>query len=395
MSALRPALPDRIQRRKNVRSGRGRRGGAAGRWVPRSKWLFLILAIVVLLYWPYAVSSFYVNMATQALFFGLFALSINLIAGYGGMITLGHAGLLGVAGYSLGILTTQSGMPLALALVASLGIAVFASAFFGILVVRSRGTYFVMITLAEGMMIWGVAERWQGLTGGDNGITGIPQPGFTNTYWKYYYFVLAVVAVCTFLIGRLVRSPFGLSLKGIREAEDRLPPLGYNVTLHKLIAFTISGTFAGVAGLLLAMYNNFFGPSQVFFTASAQGLLMSILGGVGTLVGAFVGSGVVIFIQDYVSSYVPRWETVLGVIFVLVILLAPDGIVGAWTRVVWARVLRRVGLPADAEATGVTTSASGLIGGRAEPDPEVPADDAARREVPAATLDPGSSGHRR
>jgi branched-chain amino acid transport system permease protein len=331
-------------------------------WAPRIKWGFLALAVLLAILLPYGVSSFYVGLATQALFFGLFALSINLLSGYGGMITLGHAGLMGVAGYGLGILTVNKGWALGPALVAALAATVAASALFGLLAVRTRGTYFVMITLAEGMVIWGIAQRWQELTGGENGITGIPKPGFAGEYWQFYYLVLAVVAVCVVLIARLVRSPFGLSLKGIREAEDRLAPLGYHVGLHKLLAFTISGTFAGVAGLLLAMYNNFFGPTQVFFLASASGLLMAILGGVGTLTGAFVGSAVVVGIQNWLSSYVDRWQTVLGVVFVLVILFAPDGLVGLWTRTVWAPLLRRLGARgAAAAAERATASASASV----------------------------------
>jgi branched-chain amino acid transport system permease protein len=221
-------------------------------------------------------------------------------------------------------------------------------------VVRARGTYFVMITLAEGMVVWGIAQRWQELTGGENGITGVPKPSFAaEEDWQYYYLVLVVVAVCTLVIARFVRSSFGLSLKGIREAEDRLAPLGYDVTLHKLLAFTISGLFAGVAGVLLSMYNNFIGPSDVFFLASAEGLLMSILGGVGTLSGAFVGASVVMFIQNYVSSYVDRWQTLLGVVFVLVIVFAPDGIVGAWNRLVWAPLLRKQGKRREVPAAPV------------------------------------------
>lgn len=135
-----------------------------------------------------------------------------------------------------------------------------------------------------------------------------------------------------------MRSPFGLGLKGVRDAEDRLAPLGYNATLHKLIAFTISRFFAGVAALLLAMYNSFIGPSDVFFLASAEGLLMSILGGISTISGAFVGAAVVVVVTNWVSSYVDRWQTLLGVIFVLVILFAPDGIVGIVKRITaWAR----------------------------------------------------------
>jgi branched-chain amino acid transport system permease protein len=328
-----------------------------------SKWSFLAVALVIAAFLPYITSSFVINLATQVLLFGLFALSINIISGYGGMVTLGHAGLLGAAGYALGIFTVHSGVALGPALVLSLGVSVCVSVFFGALAVRARGTYFVMITLAEGMVVWGIAQRWQELTGGENGITGIPKPAFATAYWQYYYVVLVVVAICTLLVARFVRSPFGLSLKGIREAEDRLPSLGYNVGLHKLVAFTISGAFAGVAGLLLAMFNNFIGPSNVFFLASAQGLLMSILGGVGTLSGAYIGSTVVVIIQNWVSSYVARWQTLLGVIFVLVIVFAPDGIVGAWTRWVWMPILQKLGVhKADASKSQTTQAATADTG---------------------------------
>jgi branched-chain amino acid transport system permease protein len=307
------------------------------------KWAAAAVAVLILGYLPYLVGPFYVSLATQALFFGLFALSINIISGYGGMITLGHAGLLGTAGYALAILSVNEGWGLAAAIAGALVATIVVSAFFALLVVRTRGTYFVMITLAEGMVVWGIALRWQELTGGENGIPGVPKPDFADAYWQFYYLVLIVVAIGTLLIGLLVRSPFGLALKGIRDAEDRLAPLGYNATLHKLIAFTISGFFAGVAGLLLAMYNSFIGPSDVFFLASAEGLLMSILGGIGTLSGAFVGAGVVVIVTNWVSSYVDRWQTLLGVVFVLVIVFAPDGIVGAWTRWVWNPLTRRFG----------------------------------------------------
>ncbi len=307
------------------------------------KWGAAALAVLVLGYLPYLAGPFYISLATQALFFGLFALSINLISGFGGMITLGHAGLMGVAGYALAILSVNEGWGLAQAIAGALVAVVLVSAFFALLVVRTRGTYFVMITLAEGMVVWGIALRWQELTGGENGIPGVPKPDFADAYWQYYYLVLIVVAVCTVLIALLVRSPFGLALKGIRDAEDRLAPLGYNATLHKLIAFTISGFFAGIAGLMLAMYNSFIGPSDVFFLASAEGLLMSILGGIATISGAFVGAGVVVIITNWASSYVDRWQTLLGVVFVLVILFAPDGIVGAWSRWVWTPFTRRFG----------------------------------------------------
>jgi branched-chain amino acid transport system permease protein len=371
-------------------------GGAASPmegWAPRLKWAALGAAVVVAIALPYGVTSFWVNIATQALIFGLFALSINVISGYGGMITLGHAGLLGIAGYGVAIFTTQSGWALGPATVAALALCAVVSLFFGALAVRTRGTYFVMITLAEGMVIWGIAQRWSDLTGGENGIPGVPKPSFATQYWQYYWFVLAAVAVCTFLIARFVRSPFGLSLKGIREADDRLAPLGYNVWLHKLIAFTVSGIFAGVAGVLLAMYNNFIGPSDVFFLASAEGLLMSILGGIGTLTGAFVGATVVVVIQDWVSSYFERWQTLLGVVFVLVILFASDGIVGLWTRFVWAPLLRRLGAgQAAADARTAASSAAGAtVNAGAAPasaGQAVPAAEPSETRVPAESGGP-------
>jgi branched-chain amino acid transport system permease protein len=309
--------------------------------IERVKWPALAALVGLLVALPYLVSSFWISMATQALYLGLFALSINLIAGFGGMVTLGHAGISGMAGYGFGIALTQFGLPLPVSLAVGFATCVVVAAFFGILAVRASGVYFLMITLAQGMVVWGIAQRWTTMTGGDNGLTGITRPGFVLEYWTFYYFTLAVVAVCTALIALIVRSPFGLSLKGIREAEARMAPLGYNVYAHKLTAFTVSGAFAGVSGLLLAMYNSFISPITVHLKASADGLLMSILGGMASLSGAFIGSSIFVFVTTYISSYMERWPTLLGLIFVLTILFAQDGIVGAWNRLVWQPLLRR------------------------------------------------------
>lgn len=328
------------------------------------KWASLAAVAGVAVGLPYLVSSFYVNMATQMLFFGLFALSINLIAGYGGMVTLGQAGVLGIAGYGLGIFYASYELPLGVSALLAIMSTIVVALFFGLLLVRAGGVYLLMITLAQGMVVWGVAQRLTTLTGGDNGLRGIARPPFAAEYWSYYYFSLAVVALCVFLIARIVRSPFGFSLKGVREAETRMAPLGYDVKRIKLFAFTISGTFAGVAGLLLAMYNNFFSPASVYVKASAEGLLMSILGGVSTIAGAFVGSGVFVFVTNYVSSYTERWPTLLGLIFVLTILFAPDGVVGAWQRLVWARLLRRYGAAQEAELVELGAGGGGLLSNR-------------------------------
>jgi branched-chain amino acid transport system permease protein len=362
------------------------------------KWASLAAFAGLAIALPYVISSFYVNMATQMLFFGLFALSINLIAGYGGMVTLGQAGLLGIAGYGLGIFYTTYAFPLGISALLAIISTIIVSAFFGLLLVRASGVYFLMITLAQGMVVWGVAQRLTTLTGGDNGLRGIDRPPFAVEYWTYYYFTLAVVAVCVFLIARIVRSPFGLSLKGVREAETRMAPLGYDVKRIKLIAFTISGTFAGVAGLLLAMYNNFFSPPSVYVKASAEGLLMSILGGVGTITGAFVGSGVFVFVTNYVSGYMERWPTLLGLIFVLTILFTPDGVVGAWQRLVWAPLLRRYGAADEAELIEVAVGGGGLLsdrsrkGSRSATDSDSTRDSATPSEKPPEQVEETHAG---
>jgi branched-chain amino acid transport system permease protein len=337
----------------------------------RLRWLALVPLAAVLAGLPFMLDSFYVNLATQALYLGLFALSINLIAGYAGMVTLGQAGVSGIAGYGLGIMLTQSEMPLLPAIILSLVGCVAVATVFGLVAVRASGVFFLMITLAEGMIVWGIVQRWTTVTGGDNGLRGIDRPGFAVEYWKYYYLTLVVVAICTVLVALIVRSPFGLSLKGIRESESRMGPLGYNVILHKLVAFVIAGTFAGVSGVLLAMYNSFYSPPAVHIKASADGLLMSILGGIGTLSGAFVGSSIYVFVTNYVSGYLERWPTLLGLIFVLTILFAKDGLVGAWQRLVWVRLLRRASY-LEAAAVAETSVSGPLSAGAGSAPPREP-----------------------
>lgn len=331
------------------------------------KWSALAVVAMILAAFPYIVPSFFVNMATQMLFLGLFALSINLIAGYAGMVTLGQAGVLGIAGYGIAIAYTRLGLPLGVAAVIALVSTVLVAVFFGLLLIRATSVYLLMITLAQGMVVWGVAQRFTVLTGGDNGIRGISRPPFATEYWAYYYFALLVVAICVFLVYRIVRSPFGLAMKGIRDAETRMPAIGYDVRRVKLVAFVVSGTFAGVAGLLLSMYNNFFSPPSVYVKFSAEGLLMSILGGVGTITGAFVGSGIFVLITNYVSGFMDRWPMFLGGVFVLTILFAPDGLVGLWQRRVWARWVRRTGDVERAGSIETEVGAAGLLGVQRSP----------------------------
>ncbi len=323
----------------------------------------LLAALLLAMALPYLASSFYVNVATQVLFFGLFGMSIDLLGGYTGLMPLGHAGILGVGGYSMGYGLSRLGWSWPQAAAVALLLTVLVSLVFGLLAVRTTGIFFVMITMAEGMLVWGLAYRWASVTGAENGLRGISRPEFAVLYWQYYYFALLVFLVSALALTLIVRSPFGLTLKGIRESESRMRTLGYNVTLHKLLAFVLSGFFAGLAGLLYAWYNQFISPTAVNITPSTEGILMVVSGGAGTLLGPVLGAAVIVLVKNLLSTYVARWPTILGLIFIGVVLFAPDGIVGAarrgWARLRAARQSRVEGMRSgDAGLAAPTVSSS-------------------------------------
>src|SRR5918911_4066906 len=302
----------------------------------RTQPLALGVTLLVGLVIPYLTTSYYLSIATQVLIFGLLAMSIDLLGGYLGLMPLGHAGIMGVSAYVLGFLISRAHWAWLPASLLALAVTLLVGLLFGLLAVRTTGIFFVMITMAEGMLVWGLAFRWSSVTGAENGLRGILRPPFATLYWQYYYLVLLVFIACAVLLALIVRSPFGLTLKGIRESESRMRTLGYNVMLHKVLVFMLSGLFAGISGLLYAWYNQFISPSAINIGASTQGILMVVLGGAGTLLGPVLGAGVIVFLTNILSGPVARWQTVMGVIFILVVLFAREGIVGA-ARLAWAR----------------------------------------------------------
>lgn len=306
---------------------------------------------------PQVVPLYFTHLVLLTMVYGLSAMSLDLLAGYTGLTSFGHAAYFGAGAYTVGILTTRYHVAPAAALGAGVLAAALLAAVYGLLATRAVGVYFLIITLALGMGTWGLVYRWSSVTGGDNGLPGIP-PLDLGLPWSladprsYYYFVLLSFGLAAFLLYRLVQSPFGLSLRGIRESEGRMRMLGYNTWLHRYVAFVVVGTFAGLAGTLYAFYNRFVSPPDLHITASAEAVLMVILGGAGTLFGPLVGAGIVVFLRNLVSAYTQRWMLILGVVFVLTVLYAPQGVAGG-ARVVWRQVRRRAGPPegAPAEAT--------------------------------------------
>jgi branched-chain amino acid transport system permease protein len=270
-------------------------------------------------------------------------MSLNLLVGYGGMTSLGHAAYLGVAAYATGWLTLHLGLGPLAAGAAALALTTLMAGFYGVLALRASGLGFLMITLALGQILWGLAYRWVGVTGGDNGLSGLsrPQPfGIDLTGAPaFYYFTLAVFVVAFVLVAMFVRSPFGASLVGTRDQARRMRALGYNVWLVRWITFVLAGFWGAVAGVLYVYYNNFISPHALSLTQSAEVLLMVIAGGAATLSGPVVGAALVVIMKNVVSAYVERWTLLLGVVFVLIVMFLPDGLVPglrrAWLR--WRR----------------------------------------------------------
>jgi branched-chain amino acid transport system permease protein len=284
---------------------------------------------------PRLLDTFWISLVIQMLVFGLLALSVDLLTGHTGLLPMGHAGFFAVAAYATAILEVRHGLGFWLSAGGGLLAALLAAAVFG-LSVRTRGVYFILLTLALGHIVWGVAMRWTTFTGGENGVSNVPPPDIAGVSFAplptYYYLVLAVVVACCLGYHRLVHSPFGLTLRGIRESESRMRGLGYNVFAHKYAAFILSGLLAGIAGVLYAYWNRFVSPAAAGFHVSAEAVLMGILGGSGTILGPLVGAAVILAIRNWVSGFVGWWTAMMGLVFIVTVLWAPQGLVGMIRR---------------------------------------------------------------
>jgi branched-chain amino acid transport system permease protein len=282
---------------------------------------------------PYLLPNYYLGLSVEVLVFALFAMSLDLLIGYAGMASLGHAAFFGVAAYTTGLLATKAGLSVLLVLPLSVIAAALTATLFGFLALRTRGSYFLMITLALSQIVWGIVFGWRSLTGGDDGLPDVPRPSIGPHLSlvadrPFYYFVLLMVGAATALLLAIVSSPFGHAIRGIRESETRMLALGYNVWAYKLVAFIVAAAFAGVAGSLYVYYTRFASPDYLDVLRSAEVLLMVILGGAGTLIGPAIGAAVIILLQNLVSAYTERWLIVIGIIYIAVALFAPNGLVG-------------------------------------------------------------------
>lgn len=298
-----------------------------------------VLALVVaaaLLAVPLIPAPYYVNVASQILIAAIFALSLNLLVGYAGLTSLGHGAYLGMAAYAVAWLTTRGGLGHLPAAASALGITTVTAALFGVLALRGTGLGFLMITLALGQILWGVAYRWVSLTGGDNGLTGLTRPSpfglDLSSPGAFYLFTLAVAAVTFAMLALYVRSPLGAAVEGTRDQPRRMRALGHDVWMVRWVTFVLAGFGAGVAGLLFVYYNQFVAPQVLALTTSAEVLLMVIAGGAGTLLGPIIGAATVVVLKNVVSAYITRWVMLLGAVFVLIVVFMPEGVVPGLSR---------------------------------------------------------------
>ena len=298
-------------------------------------WAVLALLLLAL---PLVAGEYYVNLASQIFIFAVFAASINLLLGYGGLPTLGHASYLGVAAYVSAILHLKLGWSALLAApIALIGTTLMACAF-GLIALRAAGLGFLMLTLALSQVLWGTAYRWVSMTDGDNGLRGLARPlpfGINlDEANAFYYFTLIITAFSLWMMAVYVHSPLGAALRGTRDQPRRMSALGHNVWLVRWITFVYAGFWGAVSGLLFVYYHKYIHPISLSLTNSAEGLLAVIAGGSGTLAGPLVGATIVMLLKNYVSAYIERWNMLLGFVFVVIVVFMPEGVVPGVRRIV-------------------------------------------------------------
>jgi branched-chain amino acid transport system permease protein len=306
-------------------------------WGARYARLWLLLAAMAAIAYPLVVRRFFITLAEDVLIYAIFALSLDLLLGYTGLTSFGHAAFFGLGAYTLAFLATRLGVNnLLLTVPLVLFVSGLAAAVIGYLALRTTGIYFLMVTLAFAQMLFSVAISWTAVTGGSDGLPGVPRPliGFAPLSYTFssrasFFYLLLVAFVAVWLLLRtLTRSPFGWTLRGIRENEPRMRALGYHTLRYKLAAFIIGGMLAGLAGLLLAHSAGTASPENLNWTTSGQVLIMLIVGGSGTLPGPVLGALTVRLLRNFISSATDRWETLMGVVFILFVLFARRGLAG-------------------------------------------------------------------
>ena len=308
----------------------------SGTMSPQQRILTAVLLVLALAF-PAISGPYWTSQVTQIYIFGMLALSVDLLLGQAGLFSLCHAAFFSVSAYTVAILQVRYAVPTVLAAPAGVLAGTLLGLLFG-LAVRTRGVYFILVTLAMGYVIWGVGYRWSSFTGGDSGVTNVPAPAIgdlqVTTPVQFYYIVLVIMLLVMWWYSKLVRSPFGLALRGIKSGEDRMRSLGFDPARHLYLAFVLSALMASVAGVLYVYYNRFVNPVSSSLQVSVEAALMAIVGGSGTLLGPLIGSALVLGLRNWVSTFFELHLAVMGAVFIAVVIWMPGGVVGFIRRLV-------------------------------------------------------------
>lgn len=293
----------------------------------------ILLGLVFLALLPLVSGEYFVNLGSQILIAVIFASSLNLLVGYAGLTSLGHASYLGLSAYISAWLSIKMGLDHSFTAPAALLLTTLIGMVFGWIALRATGLGFLMLTLALSQIVWGLGYRWVSVTNGDNGLSGLTRPhpfgidlDISN---NFYWFVLIITCACIYMIHVMIRSPFGASIRGTRDQARRMSALGFNVWAIRWTTFVIASFIGAVAGLMYVYFHKYIHPSVMAITVSAEALLCVIAGGSGTLVGPLLGAFVVVVLKNYASAYVERWNMLLGLVFLFIVIFMPAGLVSA------------------------------------------------------------------
>jgi len=289
-------------------------------------WLGMIFLATLIL--PVVIGEFWIHVAVEILILGLFAVSFNMIFGYMGQLSFGHAAYFGVGAYATGLLLVKTSVPLPICLAVSMITAGIFALVIGYFCVRLTGIYFAILTMAFGQLMYYIIFQWYSFTGGDDGLQGIVPPDWISSATAYYYFTLFIVAAALIVIWFITESPFGYTMRAIRENADRTRFIGINVRKYMLINFAVAGMFAGLAGGLLGPFNRSIAPDLCNWHQSGVPVFMTVIGGPASFFGPIIGSLIYTFLFAFVTGFTEYWPLTIGLVIIFVVLYMPGGVMG-------------------------------------------------------------------
>jgi branched-chain amino acid transport system permease protein len=288
----------------------------------------LTVLLIILLLFPLMISRFYVYILAAILVTALLAMSLNMVVGHGGLFQFHHGVFYGVGAYAFALLLTKAGLPMWLCFIVSPFVSAATGFLIGWFCVRLTSLYFGMLQISLGSLIWAIAFRWYALTNGDDGIHDIPLPDWISSTSSSYYFILVFFVLCLIVMYFIHRSPFGTTMRAVRDNPARCSAIGINVRRHQLTAIVIATFFAGVAGVLFVVLEGSVFPDLLFWVLSLEIFIMILLGGWFTFAGPIIGAAITVALRTFVGIYTEYWTMILGILLILLIFFLPEGVMG-------------------------------------------------------------------